>query len=239
MDPTDKFFIELFKSKWFYVVCGIIVICISILKLMPSWEDKNKKNLLNQLSSIERISQNDQVKAYQKWEGLKESIKGKEITDIAIQAEFKKMAELMELIHPNVIETIENENRLKQQEEEKLLQAKAEKERLDELRKKYRKVDQSAKDALAALKRLEAFTEVGVNKLKYSEALGVAWGDIKIFVESPQGQGEYSELSTLLLTAMNHYKYAADNWGGYGYSVQEDWGEASQVVSKIDILLNQ
>ena len=62
-----------------------------------------------------------------------------------------------------------------------------------------------------AVKKLEARTEVGINYKEYSTAVGDAWGDVKVFVESPEGK-RLPEFSFALMSAMGKYRLALDIW---------------------------
>ena len=75
----------------------------------------------------------------------------------------------------------------------------------------YRNAPQSAQSALNAVKKLEARVEVGVNYADYSRAVGEAWGDVKIFIESADGKS-VPEFSLLLTKAIEDYKLASDIW---------------------------
>ena len=75
----------------------------------------------------------------------------------------------------------------------------------------YRNAPQSARGALNAVKKVEARTEIGINYNDYSTVVGEAWGDVKIFIESPDGK-KVPEFSMLLAKAMADYKSALDIW---------------------------
>ena len=247
-DPIDVLFCRLFKSVWFYVILALGISGIIIWKMQPTWEQKNKSKILCELDAIQEDVSNNPVAAYERWMKLQDFVRGKKITNQSTQSSLNLTNEKMDSIYQEVKGLIEIRERSRREEAERVAKAKQEEEvrvakekaateAREALKKKYRNVDQSAKNALASLKRLQAFTEVGVNKLKYSEALGVAWGDIKIFVESPQGQNDYPELSLLLAQAIDFYKEASDDWGKD--SVQVPWAKAAVVVAHIDKLVNQ
>lgn len=63
------------------------------------------------------------------------------------------------------------------------------------------------------MKKLEAKTEVGINYRDYSTIVGEAWGDVKLFIDSPEGKA-VPELSDLLASAVSKYKLALDVWRG-------------------------
>lgn len=126
----------------------------------------------------------------------------------------------------------------------------AEEARVDEerkltvLRAKYKNAPKSAKDALNALKRIQAKTEVGVNILEYRKQLGDSWGDVKIFVESAEGK-EYADLSEHMKTATEAYRSASNAWqikidgDGSMSPVQRFWTQADEQIKVLDQALNQ
>ena len=77
---------------------------------------------------------------------------------------------------------------------------------------KESRAPKSAHDALAALKKLEARTEMGINYREYTSALGDTWVIVKIFVESKEAD-EYPKLKEHLSSAIDHYKSASESWG--------------------------
>ncbi len=83
----------------------------------------------------------------------------------------------------------------------------------------YHNAPQSARSALNAVKKVEARTEVGINYNDYSTVVGEAWGDVKIFVESPEGKS-LPAFSLLLTKAARDYKLALDIWQN---KIQFDW----------------
>ena len=111
-----------------------------------------------------------------------------------------------------------------------------EKQRAEEKRQKealavYRNPPQSARNALNAVKKVQARTEVGVNLNNWSTIVGEAWGEVKVFAESPEGI-ELPELSFLLTSAMGKYKLALDAWQGELHPVA--WNKpASEVLSEV------
>ena len=99
-------------------------------------------------------------------------------------------------------------------------------------------------DALNALKRVQAKTEVGVTYIEYGKQLGDSWGDVKIFVESPEGK-EFSDLSDHMRTAIAQYKTADEAWkkkldgNGTNAELQEHWKRADLEIKVLDSALNQ
>lgn len=66
-------------------------------------------------------------------------------------------------------------------------------------------------EALTALKRLEARTEVGVSKTAYSSALGEAYFSVKQFLESADAKS-MPELGKALTKTVYWYKAADEFW---------------------------
>jgi hypothetical protein len=118
--------------------------------------------------------------------------------------------------------------------------------RLREELEKYRSAPTGADDALRALKKLEARTEISVTKAGFSEALGVAWGDVKVFVESREGE-KYALLSKHLKDAVDTYKAAQSawelgkTWGDHTRigELQWWWRKASLEIRAADALINR
>ncbi|HVC93316.1 MAG TPA: trypsin-like peptidase domain-containing protein [Pirellulales bacterium] len=78
---------------------------------------------------------------------------------------------------------------------------------------KYPRVPESAKNAMNAVTKVAAKTEVGINYKDYSTAVGEAWAEVKIFAESPDGEA-VPEFSYLLISAMDKHRLALDVWRG-------------------------
>lgn len=70
---------------------------------------------------------------------------------------------------------------------------------------------QSAKDALMALKKLEARIQGGVTYRDYGSALGEAKFPLNLYFESSEAK-KYSDLSSSLRNAMYHYDVASRVW---------------------------
>jgi hypothetical protein len=101
---------------------------------------------------------------------------------------------------------------------------------------------------LNALKKLEARTEVGVNYADYVKVVGETWGDVKIFIESPDGKS-LREFSMLLTKAAADYKLALDIWHNkiefpslYGLDAetlqQRCWTQAGKWIKSAESLLD-
>jgi len=109
----------------------------------------------------------------------------------------------------------------------------------------YRNLPQSARDALNAVKKLEARTEIGINYRDYSTIVGEVWGDVKLFIDSPEGKS-VTEFSDLLASAVSKYKLALDLWQGKlddtfddelgDIVLQECWRAAGQRVDAAEAL---
>lgn len=251
IDSVDLFFIRLFQNGWFYLLCSLVTAGIFIWAIQPSWEEKNKREIMKEINLIHQGISEEPISSYERWQKLQATIRGQKIKSEHLRTSLKQAGEDVDRIYPQIKEQLELRDReriaaetarntAKRIEEQNLTIAKREAEQREALAKKYRNVSPSVKQALAALKRLEAFTEVGVNKIKYAEALGESWGDIKVFMESPEGRTDYPELSLLFAEAIDFYKMAGDSWDkDRKYTVQGYWADASAKVREIDQLLNQ
>jgi hypothetical protein len=103
---------------------------------------------------------------------------------------------------------------------------------------------------LNALKKLEARIEVGVNYLEYSRVVGETWGEVKVFIESPDGKS-LSEFNELLTRAVNDYKMAMEIWQNkikysslFGHNTDVDvlrqayWARASMWTGTAELILD-
>lgn len=70
---------------------------------------------------------------------------------------------------------------------------------------------QSAKDALKALKKLEAKTQVGISYRDYSPALGDAKYEVNLYIEGDE-KYKNKEFKSAIIEAMNLYEYANTIW---------------------------
>jgi len=174
---------------------------------------------------------------------------------MAVVAALKESQAARDVIFPDVRAALERDEaeaaaivaEAKRHETELANQARAaalaEEKRQDEMKKlavlklKYRNAPKSARDALNALKRIQAKTEVGVNKFDYSKQLGDSWGEVKIFVESPEGK-DYSDLSDRMRRAIEYYKSAGEGWT-IDTLRQTNWSQADQEIKVLDSALNQ
>jgi hypothetical protein len=246
-DPIDAFFFKLFRSVKFYVILGAVIVSSLIWASLPSWEEKNSKRINDQIGAINNEVEQAPVQAWRTWEKLQSELQGKTIKSKLLKTKIDELKTRMTEVYPEIqveLERIEAERKkaveAEMEAEYERNKIKAEQEAREQLRKKYRNISQDAKDAVASLKKLEAYTEVGVNKLKYQEALGVAWGDIKVFVESAEARENYSELSALLTEAIESYKDAANAWDeDYKSLLQTHWQLGAAKIREIDHLVNQ
>jgi hypothetical protein len=108
---------------------------------------------------------------------------------------------------------------------------------------------QSAKEAIRALKKLEARVQVGISYRDYAPALGDAQFEVNLFLESPEAKSK-SELSQSIKKAMELYLQANTIWGekvklSLPYELQEKfdkaittyWEHASEELKKATSLL--
>ena len=110
---------------------------------------------------------------------------------------------------------------------------------------------QSARDALNIVKKVEARTEIGINYREYQSVVGEAWGEVKIFAESPEGKA-IPDFSLCLTKAISDYKSALSVWSAkFEFStlaknhknaldtlLQLCWLEAGQNLSLAEALLD-
>jgi hypothetical protein len=71
--------------------------------------------------------------------------------------------------------------------------------------------DEQAKDAVLALKKLQARTEIGISQEDYSRALGDTYFSVKMFLDSDSA-ASVPEFSKALNNAIKWYRAAADLW---------------------------
>ena len=246
-DPIDAFFSNLFKTIWFWASVACVILGLVVWITWPTWEDKNKSIILSRCDAILDIN-NDQIIAYQQGDELLKDLRTRNIKSASLVARINEVKELMGKLEPKVraeieMRRIDDEKRqaiAKQAEDMahvKEVEEKSKAEAKVKLIAKYANVSKSAKDALVSLKKLQAFTEVGVTKIKYSEALGIAWGDIKVFVESPEAKKDYVELSKMFTEAIEQYKLASTDWDSNGLR-NSGWLLGKYKLEEIDKLIN-
>ncbi|MGD0481288.1 MAG: hypothetical protein ABSA42_14030 [Terracidiphilus sp.] len=71
--------------------------------------------------------------------------------------------------------------------------------------------DEQAKDAVLALKKLQARTEIGISQDDYSRALGDAYFSVRLFLDSDSA-ASVPEFSKALNSAIKWYRAAAELW---------------------------
>lgn len=225
-------------TKITLVVAGGL--CILVLGFLvwfiagrDTWELNNASRVFAKLDEAARLQQSDPLTAYKTYDELLKEAKQHKITDERFAQQLADAEKSRTALYPRVQEKIQAEQAEKQRlaqeearraaeekqraaEEEERGQAAEKKKREEEERIKeaiaaYRNIPQSARNALNAVKKLEARTEVGVNYTDYSKSVGDAWGDVKIFIESREGK-PLTEFSHLLANAMADYKLALDIW---------------------------
>ena len=74
-------------------------------------------------------------------------------------------------------------------------------------------VPSSATEALTELRKLEARTEIGINKLEYNRELGEVWFSVRTFLKSDDVK-LCPPLANHIRKAMTSYTKANENWGG-------------------------
>lgn len=70
---------------------------------------------------------------------------------------------------------------------------------------------ETAKDAVRALKKLEARCQAGISYRDYAPALGDAKFDVNMYIESDEAKNA-PELSESIKSAISHYEYANSFW---------------------------
>ena len=73
------------------------------------------------------------------------------------------------------------------------------------------KLGQSAKEAISALKRLEARVEVGISYRDYGPALGDALFGVNQFLQSPEAR-KNPKLAEVITKVMTHFRMAGRVW---------------------------
>ena len=104
---------------------------------------------------------------------------------------------------------------------------------------------QAARDAVRAIKRLQARTETGLTYSQYVDAVGTAWAEIKPFVDSPEGSEDV--LRYPLKNAIDEYKSATESWHSkilfpddaamYEESIQSAWNRANSRIKEAEAWL--
>ncbi len=217
-------------------VCGGV--CVLVLGFIvwsiasrDTWEVNNASRVLARLEEADRLQQSDPLAAYKIYDEVLKEAKQHKVTDEQFAQKLANAEKSQAAAHQKVQKNIRAEEGEKQrlaeeeakrvaevrrriaQDEERKRAAeeniRAEEKRLKELIAAYRNAPQSARNALNAVKKVEARTEVGINYKDYSTVVGEAWADVKIFTESPDGK-KLPEFSFLLVSAMGKYRLTLD-----------------------------
>jgi hypothetical protein len=226
------------------------------------WEYKNSIQLASRLDEADRIRESDPFAAYKTYDEILIESGSHKLTDQRFIERLSKAKQARDELGPLVearlkaeederqrrlraLAAEEAENKRRTEEEAKKQLELAERERrakeeklAEEVQRKkaataYLDPPSAARDALNALKKVEARTEIGVNYRDYSTVVGETWGDVKIFIESPDGR-KLSEFSRALAIATDDYKLALEIWG---YKLRYD--SLYKDRSDVDVLQQQ
>ncbi|MBN1912691.1 MAG: DUF4339 domain-containing protein [Pirellulales bacterium] len=222
-------------------VCILVLgFLLWFVAIRDTWELKNASRVSAKLDEAVRFQQSDPLTAYKIYDELLKEAKQHKIKDELFAQRLADAEKSRAALYPKVQEKIraaqaekqrlaqeearqaaeekqrvaEEENRKKAAlEAQKIAEEKrrAEEKRLKEVVAAYSNSPQSARNALNAVKRVEARTEVGINFKDYSTVVGEAWAEVKIFTESPDGR-KLPAFSFLLVSAMGKQKIALDVW---------------------------
>ncbi len=219
---------------------AIIAIIVTPELMRDKWESNNAARVLAKLEEADRLQQSDPLKAYKTYDEVLKEAQQHKVKDELLTRKLADAEKSRAALYPQVQDKIRAEEAEKQRraeeeaeraadekqrvaEEEAQKRAAEEAQRLAEEKRRavakrcaeavtvYRNAPQSARGALNAVKKVEARTEIGINYNDYSTVVGEAWGDVKIFIESPDGK-KVPEFSMLLAKAMADYKSALDIW---------------------------
>jgi hypothetical protein len=216
-------------------VCILVVgLLVWFIVGRDTWELDNASRVSAKLDEAARLQQSDPLAAYKTYDELLQEAKPHKITDERFAQQLADAEKSRMALYPKVQEKIQVEEAEKRRlAEEKARRAAEEKQRIaeEENRKKaalesqkvaeekrraeekrlkkvvaaYSNSPQSARNALNAVKKVEARTEVGINYKDYSTVVGEAWAEVKLFAESPEGK-KLPAFSFLLVSAMGKYK---------------------------------
>ena len=271
--PMVKYVLGVAGVVTLAIVGTLLVITLS----HDSWESYHGRDFVETVKNAEAIRESNPLGAYRMLEGALDEASLHVVNDPGLQRTIENAKAVKDTLFVQVEQIIreqeaetrkrEEETRLaKEKETRQIAEAKRAKDEAAEMEarrekqkkerqaaaharvKVYADVPKLARNALNAAKRIEARTEIGVTDAKYSEEVGDSWGDVKIFVESPEGK-QFSEFSSLLLLAINSYKSAMDSWklkldtssaeieGKMEDSMQTSWKRASEYIRLADKLL--
>jgi hypothetical protein len=204
------------------------------------WELHNAERVSAKLDEADQLQQSEPLTAFKLYDELLKEAQQHKVTDERFLKRLASAEKSRSTLYPKVEKQMRAEEAEKQRQaeeeakhaaEEKRRIAEAEqrkraaeeaekiaeeKKRAEDQRRKeaaaaYRNPSQSARNALNAVKKVEARTEVGLPYKDYSTVVGEGWADVKVFTESPEGK-KLPEFSFLLVSAMGKYKLALDVW---------------------------
>lgn len=242
------------------VVCMITIgFLVWFVAIRDTWELHNVPQMSIRLDEADRLQKSDPLKAYKTYDEVLKEAEQHKVTDEQFLKKLAKAEKSRTALYQKVQEQIraeeaekqrqaeeearraaEEQRRVAQQQERKRAaeeahkiaeeKSRAEEKRREEAVSAYRNAPQSARNALGVVKKVEARTEVGINYRDYSTVVGEAWGDVKVFAESPEGKA-VPEFSVLLVSAMAKHKLAVDVWRGkFGNSNLRFDEELSDIV---------
>lgn len=197
-------------------VCGgvcVLVVAFLVWSIASrdTWELDNASRVSAKLDEADRLQQSDPLTAYKTYDEVLKEVKQHKITDEQFAQKLANAEKARTALYPKVQEKIQAEEAEKQRLAQEEARRAEEEKRIKEAIAAYRNVPQSARNALNAVKKVEARTEVSISYKDYPTVVGEAWADVKIFTESPEGK-KLPEFSFLLVSAMGKYKFALDVW---------------------------
>jgi hypothetical protein len=222
------------------VTCLVVAVLVVPYAIRDKWEIYERDRILKKLNEADQLQKINPFLAYKTYDEILKESKKHAITDehflkvlniaensrstlyIKVQENIKaEEAEKRRLDEAEAKRVADEKMRIVKEQENKRATEEAqriaeEKKRAEEKRRKeavsvYLNTPQSARTALNIVKKVEARTEIGVNYADYSAVVGEAWGEVKIFVESPEGKN-IPEYSLLLKKSIADYKSALDVW---------------------------
>ncbi len=208
--------------------------------LRDKWEIYEKARVVDKLEEADRLQQVNPLLAYKAYDEVLKEAQLHKITDEDFSKRLAVAEKAHLVLYQKVQDKIKEEEaqkrRLAEEEAKRVANEKRriaaeqerkraaeeaqriadEKQRAEEKRRKeavsvYRNAPQSARTVLNVVKKLEARTEVGITYGDYANVVGEAWGEVKIFVESPDGK-LLKEFSQQLMKVITDYKSALDIW---------------------------
>ena len=208
--------------------------------LRDSWEVDNLIRLSDALHQAEELQRTDPWGAYKIYDSILQESSQHRITIDTLSSSLTNASQARDKLRPIVEQQLADEQKERERlAEEAEKAAEAEKARLaEEERKKveeaeaarklqaeeqskaarrkeaasaYQNLPPSAREALNMIKRIDARVEIGINYADYSSIVGEAWAEVKLFIESPEGQ-KLPEYCMLLAKAVDDYKLALDIW---------------------------